>query len=38
MDRRIYKRVPVGIGADIISDNKNYAGNDGSILFLPIPS
>jgi hypothetical protein len=57
MERRIYKRIPVGIGADIISDSKNYgayfsfstrfiqekpciyiAGNDGSILFLPIPS
>jgi hypothetical protein len=24
MERRIYKRIPVGIGADIISDSKNY--------------
>jgi hypothetical protein len=31
MERRIYKRVPVGIGADIISDNIDYGAYIGNL-------
>lgn len=31
MERRIYKRIPVGIGADIISDSKNYGAYIGNL-------
>lgn len=31
MERRVYKRVPVGIGADITSDSKNYGAYIGNL-------